>query len=572
MEKPFVYLAFANQTKDEKSEGFLPALREEMQGLKDAFLPFVVNDSIGWMTDENVSAEALATSLPRISTNDKRPKIIHFSGHAGKDYWKLTDGKLDDNQLNNLVFGMKNVSLVFMNACCTEPLRDYFLDTIGVKAVIATSENIKDQEAKDFAIAFYNNLALPGKTLESAFRNACGALKFFPTEDVVVPASRHRGIVRLGANGEVKKSFAWGIYWKDEAAKEWIFNDNLASGIPQGLENVWKEYGDIRQQISEKEVEVQKQIADFEAMLKSQNLPEIAFKFTFDATRTVFLTPLTKLYAEADKMRQALENVDRSAKLKSQIDQFNFSSEIVAITEKYPNLPNGAYILRGKEGCGLGFLSKKIALLLRSFSESYRPLRIDLGGVASGRDGVFNELKRGLKLDKHAAATTLQTLAIAFRENVLALPTNDPFVLIVDNIQNLFDEDLKDILTSFWATLHADLVKNPINRKVILLLLLRIDQEFEETRDIMTVLPTDLANGCVVCLADEVLPVKPEYLKTWCLEKADVFNEWALKSDLFFNKDEPNVVPTLLRMAQTMQSQDLEKYIFDQEGLKFCKI
>ncbi|MBL7815545.1 MAG: CHAT domain-containing protein [Saprospiraceae bacterium] len=566
--KPFVYLAFANQLKGEKSEGFLPALRQEMQGLKDAFLPFVVNDSISWLTDENASADSLATSLPRIGTQDERPKIIHFSGHAGKDYWKLTDERLTDNRLDNLFFGMKNVALVFMNACCTEPLRHYLLEKVGVKAVIATSESIKDGEATDFSIAFYNNLVLQGKTLEAAFRHACGTLNFFPTEDVP------RGLARKGTP---QNEFAWGIYWQDDAAKSWVFNNNLANGIPLGLENVWKELADIRQQITQKEAEVQQQLQAanldliIQTALQSPEPLKTVLLNNAQVTKNTLLEPLKKLYAEADEMRKALESVDRNAKLKNQIDQFNFNSEIKNITQKHPKLPNGVYILRGQEGAGLGFLSKRLSVLLRNFSETYRPVRIDLGAVANGRAGVFVELKRGLKLTQHAAST-LPDLARAFHNTILALPTSDPYVLIVDNIQTLFDDDLKAILSEFWVTLHTELLQNPINRRIMLLLLWRIDDEFEETRDITTALPTDLTKDCVVCVADEIAPLTPQYLSDWCIERADIFNDLALDAEQhFFDVNAPLVVPTLLRMAQKMQSSDLEKYIFDQDGLKFCK-
>ena len=572
MVKPFVYLAFANQPKSEATEGFLPALRQETQGLKDAFLPFVVNDSIGWITDEEATTATLAKALPNISTSKERPKIIHFSGHAGGDYWKLADGKLADNQLNNLFFGLENVALVFMNACCTEPLRNYLLDELNVKAVIATSKNIGDNEAKEFAINFYTNLTLQNETLEAAFRHACGSVKTFTFDtESFVDAGAIRGGIRR--KGTVDNDLPWGIYWKDETAKTWVFNNNLKQDIPKDLENLWKEYADIRQQIAAKEVEVQKQIQDFKAVLTAQNLPEMALKITLDSTAKVFLDPLKKLYDEADVMRKSFENIDRSAKLKSQVDQFNFNAEITAINKKHPKLPTGAYILRGHEGCGLGFFSKKMAALLRNFSDSYRPIRIDLGGLSVAKEAIFKQLKSGLKLDKHAA-TTLPTLAVAFRETVLTSPTTEPFVLILDNIQDIPDEELRVLLTDFWVSLYTDLVKNPINRKVIVLLLARFKKtnaDFEEIRDLTAALPTNLTDGCVICLADEVAELTPQYLSEWCIERGDVFNEWAFESHQFFDEHDPNVLRTLLLMAEKMNSADLGTYIHQQEKLTFCK-
>ncbi len=572
MAKPFVYLAFANQPKSEQTEGFLPALRQETQGLKDAFLRFVVNDSIGWITDEEATTATLAKALPNISTSKERPKIIHFSGHAGSDYWKLADGKLADNQLNNLFFGLENVALVFMNACCTEPLRNYLLDELNVKAVIATSDNIGDKQAMEFAINFYTNLTLQGATLEAAFLHACGSVKTFKfdTENFVDNVTNRGGIRRKGA---VENEFPWGIYWKEETAKTWVFNANLKQDIPKDLENLWKEYADVRQQIATKEVEVQKQIQDFKALLTAQNLPEMALKITLDSTTKVFLDPLKKLYEAADVMRKSFENIDRGVMLKSRIDQFNFKSEYDAIKKKHPKLPTGAYILRGHEGSGLGFFSKKITTLLGRISDFYYPIRIDLGGLSVAKVAILNQLKSGLKLDKHAA-TTLQTLAVAFRETILASSRNERFVLILDNIQDLPDEELRILLTDFWGSLHADLVKNPINRNVIVLLLARlkkINPDFKEIRDFAAALPTNLTDDCVIYLADEVAPLTPQYLSEWCDAHGDVFNEWALESHQFFDENDPNVLRTLLLMAEKMNSTELTTYIHQQEELIFCK-
>jgi hypothetical protein len=564
MAKPLVYLAFANQPKSELTEGPLPALRQETQGLKDAFLPFAVNDSIGWITDEEATTATLAKALPNLSTSKERPKIIHFSGHAGGDYWKLADGKLADNQLNNLFFGLENVALVFMNACCTEPLRNYLLDELNVKAVIATSKNIGDNQAMEFAISFYTNLIIQGATLEEAFKHACGSVKTFTfdTENFVDNDTKRGGIRRKGS---VDNEFPWGIYWKDETAKKWVFNTNLKKDIPKDLENQWKEYADKRQKIAEKEAEIQ----NIRGILVAQNTPEMTIKLALASMFDL----LKKLYDEADVMRKSFENVDRGTMLKGRIDQFNFKSEYDAIRKKHPNLPTGAYILRGHEGSGLGFFSKKIVTLLGRISDFYYPIRIDLGGLSVAKETIFKQLKSGLKLDKNAA-TTLSTLALAFRETILAASRNERFVLILDNIQDLPDEELRIVLADFWGSLHADLVKNPINRNVIVLLLARlkkIDPDFEEIRDLTTALPTNLPADCIVYLADEVAPLTPQYLSEWCDAHGDVFNEWTAEAQQFYDANEPSVLRTLLLMAEKMNSTDLGNYIHQQEKLTFCK-
>jgi hypothetical protein len=90
-------------------------------------------------------------------------------------------------------------------------------------------------------------------------------------------------------------------------------------------------------------------------------------------------------------------------------------------------------------------------------------------------------------------------------------------------------------------------------------------------RDLAAALPTNLNNDCVICLADEVAPLTPQYLREWCQMHGDVLNEWALKSQQFFDENEPNVLRTLLLMAEKMNSADLGNYIHQQEKLTFCK-
>ncbi len=565
MDKPIVYLAFANQ-----KDNLLAALNQEMQGLKDVFRLFVVNESVVWMIDEEVTVDLLGKSLSNIKTSD-RPKVIHYSGHAGVDIWELADdNNFKDNKLNNLFFGMTNTPLVFMNACCTEPLKNYLLDKVGVQAVIATTSEISDTQAKDFSIAFYQNLALPKATLEIAFRTACANKFGFETTE---GNGNTRGLMKKG-DFDKKDVFPWGIYWKNEAAKNWVFNDNLKSDVPQDMASLFNEYTDACNQIIEKESNIKPQLALLDAAIETAK-KNSDFDTAVDksAEKKVLLADLQKLYADADKMRQDIENYDRLTRLKDQVDQFNFTDEFNDLLGKYPKLPNGAYILRGTEECGLSFFAKRMSVLLRQFSETYRPWRVDLNPKSESSESVMLRLKKGLRLSD-APATTMIDLAKTFYTSNFSLPNTDPFVLILDNRENILIDELKSVLNEFWVTLNSEIEKNKNTRRVLILILVRTEMngDFDHPIDFNAALPQNLAADCIVCLTNEVAPVEAKYVKEFCLSKADVFNEWALRSDEFFTPDAPRVVPVLLRMSEKMNAQKLGQYIHDQEDLKFCKI
>ncbi len=565
MDKPIIYLAFANQ-----KDNLLAALNQEMQGLKDVFRLFVVNESVVWMIDEEVTVDLLNKSLSNIKTSD-RPKIIHYSGHAGVDLWELADdNNFRDNKLNNLFFGMANTALVFMNACCTEPLKNYLLQKVGVQAVIATTSEISDSQAKDFSIAFYQNLSLPKATLEIAFRAACATKAGFETAEGV---GATRGLMRK-SDFDKKDVLPWGIYFKDEAARNWVFNDNLKDTVPQDIANLYNEYTDARNQIVEKETALTPQLALLDAAVadaKSKNDFDTAVEKM--AEKKMLLADLQKLYADTDKMRQDIENFDRSTRLKDQIDQFNFTAEFNDLLTKYPALPNGAYILRGTEECGLSFFAKRMSVLLRQFSDTYRPWRIDLNPKSESSESMLLRLKKGLRLTD-APANTMTDLAKIFYTAQFVLPNTDPFVLILDNRENILVDELKIVLNEFWVTLNGEIKKNKNLRRVLILILVRTEMtgDFDHQIDFNAALPQNLTDDCVVCLTNEVAPLEAKYLKEFCLTKADVFNEWALRSDEFFVPDAPRVVPILLRMSEKMNAQKLGQYIHDQEDLKFCKI
>jgi len=109
-----------------------------------------------------------------------QPHVVHFCGHGSVEQGIAFEGAgrssrpAGREELTNLFKGLaRNARLVFLNACHTREqaavLGRMFDYTIG------TNSRIKDQDARDFAGAFYRAL-FDGATVPGAFLSAQAAL------------------------------------------------------------------------------------------------------------------------------------------------------------------------------------------------------------------------------------------------------------------------------------------------------------------------------------------------------------------------------------------------------------
>lgn len=107
---------------------------------------------------------------------EHEPHIVHFSGHGTEDAIILQD----EDGLGNPVSGdalarlfdilRDNLRCVVLNACYSEPQAE----AIGqhVDFVVGMSDEISDEAARDFALAFYRGLGF-GRTIAEAFELGC---------------------------------------------------------------------------------------------------------------------------------------------------------------------------------------------------------------------------------------------------------------------------------------------------------------------------------------------------------------------------------------------------------------
>lgn len=104
-------------------------------------------------------------------------KILHFGGHANGKVLMLHHQKVQATGLATLLKTeneIGSIELVFLNACATIGQVRALL-TAGVKSVIATTAQIKDDQASLFAQRFYRSMA-SGAPIKEAYQKATSLL------------------------------------------------------------------------------------------------------------------------------------------------------------------------------------------------------------------------------------------------------------------------------------------------------------------------------------------------------------------------------------------------------------
>ncbi len=165
---PVILLGYANDADG----AHLPLLNQESEEIWRALKPLQDKNYLQVYDKRNLTVDAL---LLDIQSSADAITIFHFAGHAGIDALGLEGGDAHTKGLAQVLGGLKNLKLVFLNGCCTAG-QVSLLQAAGVKCIIATSVPIEDDKAMFFATSFYRGLAQK-RTLEAAFLFAKGAVE-----------------------------------------------------------------------------------------------------------------------------------------------------------------------------------------------------------------------------------------------------------------------------------------------------------------------------------------------------------------------------------------------------------
>jgi CHAT domain-containing protein len=115
------------------------------------------------------------------------PNVIHFSGHGSGAgiVLRSDDGGFQsvDGAALRRFFNDRGVELVVLNACASgDQAKDI---SSVVPAVVGTSENVGDEAARRFSVAFYRGLG-NGLKISEAFRDGGDSVALHGLDDVFV--------------------------------------------------------------------------------------------------------------------------------------------------------------------------------------------------------------------------------------------------------------------------------------------------------------------------------------------------------------------------------------------------
>lgn len=195
---PFVLLVFSN-----KQDSYLEFIKKETSELRKILLG--LKDKIDYEIISNATTDDLFEAM---TTFHDQATVFHYGGHADSLHLELENHNQGIEQFIQLLKGMSNLQIIFLNGCSTQGMVTQILDGIDRDiAVIATATKVDDERAFTFAKAFYTAFTQENQTLEGAFEMAKSKLDAADIKQ----ATFSRGIIHKP--GDTPESpMPWGVY------------------------------------------------------------------------------------------------------------------------------------------------------------------------------------------------------------------------------------------------------------------------------------------------------------------------------------------------------------------------
>lgn len=165
--KSIILLAFANDRQGQ----FLRNIASENQTINLA-LESAKKEGI---CEVITLADATIETIIQQFHQNPNIKIFHYGGHASETKLKLNTQIIQADSLAEFLISQQNLELVFLNGCSTQT-HAKALNQGGIPSVITTDQAINDNVAREFAKAFYQNLAT-GDTISFAYQQAAASIK-----------------------------------------------------------------------------------------------------------------------------------------------------------------------------------------------------------------------------------------------------------------------------------------------------------------------------------------------------------------------------------------------------------
>ena len=557
MKEQFLWLTFAPD--DAQGSQALHYVKKELQQLRIIFSKQQVffRKKFFFNFSERIEGKELGTIIDEF---DKKLTVLHFSGHASGKWLKLENNKFSSDQLDRLLTDSDHLQLVFLNACSTEEVMEHLKEQ-GVKCIIYTGRDVKDELAYEVSKSFYTNL-FNGKSIEEAFQKASSRLK--GTMEAI-DAGGTRGGLKIKSNIDGK--FPFHLFWQDKKFAEEVLFPAEAAEL----------------EISPEKKELMDKLEA--AMAEMEKLQGFYQQAPSDDMRDYIGAQYKKQLEDAEALSLLLLSDTNALQLKTAFTTLNFIPQQDFLDEKSiktdgaterPQLPSGVYLIRGTESCGLGLFVPNFADRVGVNLLLQKPERIDFKSLSQAPN-IWTKISAkllGNELEMDAAEIAQQ---VAAKYKLTA--STYPLVLLLDNIHR-WDQDmtrLSGFLKSFWEPLHTHFTRDS-DRKIYLLLIDRgvtVDKDFGQPvpRNYEDYLETTDAVGKeYIFLPPQNEKLTAEEFKMWCRSQPSLFGQKISQWKEFLDQSH-RIKPTLLKVINNLWDDnetkfELENHLFILDNLK----
>lgn len=225
---PFILLAFSNQ-----QDNYLEYLKKETSELRKILLG--LQDKLEFQIISNATTGELFDAM---TAYHDQVTVFHYGGHADSLALELENQPQGIEQFIQLLKGMSNLQVIFLNGCSTYGMVSKIQEGIGRDvAIIATASKIDDQRAFNFSKAFYTAFTQDNQTLEGAFEMAKSIL----SETDIQETTFRQSVPRRTAD-EVALPMPWGVYGnldftkKIQLLKRGTESKQVLKALPNSLE------------------------------------------------------------------------------------------------------------------------------------------------------------------------------------------------------------------------------------------------------------------------------------------------------------------------------------------------
>jgi hypothetical protein len=400
---PYILSVFSNPPDGEP--GHLRFVDDERKKLQQLFDEVEINlgNIIRYIshTDELNDALTIRSVSDRIEQWKKRNTIIHYSGHAEASSLTIHENDLRAVNFIKSIEQCENLKVVVLNACGTQGFVRKLLENTSVKAVIATTNPVRDDRAMTFAAWFYKKL-LERLPLVDAFTYAVArALENsgdYEDNSYVIRAEMDKAYKITGGQllfdrkdpgmqfrGTKKKidlllektdePATWGLYTKSDDVLDWKVFENLMPAEAQ------------KEQLETEKKRLE--LANFKEVptrdSKREELREFEELLTATPGKQVLVDIVAKLKGEIKTLEDTIEGRKKQineingkliqiseewrddmiiSSYKQKLPELNYNNQetfIDAVSTAARNNVFQGFVLHGTPNCCLNHLSRKIA-------------------------------------------------------------------------------------------------------------------------------------------------------------------------------------------------------------------